>query len=300
MRIVREVDVASITGSVGANGKNLKRDVETVQKLLNRVPPDKGGPATPLKVDGLCWQKTTAAIERFQKIGCGFKWPDRLIAPNKRTWIELDKYDQPATPPAPEDEPKCGLYEPGLASSLAPGGTTKSLFVGNYLPVPLDAWQRTVARSIFGTSLDLDAILVVYRTPPGGKGVCLVGPLPGQNTLILSSPVRELLIHELTHAWQSQHHAVAGKYMWNSLESQKLAKARDESAYWYIPGNPLGFGAYAAEQIADQVENEESEIVAHIRTRAVRFHDPLNIESLKTPRTQARTPPVARHAKANY
>lgn len=77
--------MASIAGSVGANGKNLMIDVETVQKLLNRVPPDKGGPGTPLKVDGLCWQKTTAAIERFQKIGCGFKWPDRLISPGKRT-----------------------------------------------------------------------------------------------------------------------------------------------------------------------------------------------------------------------
>jgi hypothetical protein len=295
---VREVDMAHISGSVGANGKNMKTDVETVQKLLNRVPPDKGGPGTPLKVDGLCWQKTTGAIERFQKTGCGFKWPDRLVSPGKRTWIELDKYDQPAAPPPAAEEPKCGRYQPELASSLAPGGTTKSFFVGKYLPVPLDAWQRTIAQSVFGTSLDLDAILVVYRKPPGAKGMCIGGPLPGQSTLILGSSVKELLIHELTHVWQSQHHSVAGKCMWNSMESQKLADARDESAYWYIPNKP--FGQYAAEQIADQVENGEPPIVAHIRSRAVRFHDPFNIESLKTPRSQARDPKVAKHAVANY
>jgi hypothetical protein len=295
---VREVDMAHISGSVGANGKNLTPDVETVQTLLNRVPPNDGGPAAPLKVDGLCWQKTTAAIERFQKIACGFKWPDRLIAPKQKTWIQLDKYDQPATPPPPEDLPKCGTYQPGLTSSLAPGGTSNSFFVGKYLPVPLDAWQRSVATSVFGTSLDLDAILVVYRTPPGAKGLCLVGPLHGQNTLILSSSVKELLIHELTHVWQSQHHSVPGKYMWNSIESQKLADARGESAYWYVKGSP--FGENAAEQIADQVENGEPLIVSHIRSRAVRFKDPLNIDSLKTPRSQARDPKVAKHASANY
>jgi hypothetical protein len=289
--------MAYISGSVGLNGKNVKTDVETVQKLLNRVPREKGGPAALLKVDGLCWQKTTAAIERFQKIGCGFKWPDRLISPGKRTWIELDKYDQPAAP-LPAEEPKCGPYHAELASSLVPGGTTKNFFVGKYLPVPLDAWQRTVARSVFGTSLDLDAVLVVYRKPPGAKGMCVVGPSPGQNTLILCSSVKELLIHELTHVWQSQHHSSAGKCTWNSLESQKLAEARGESAYWYIPKKP--FGEYAAEQIADQVENGEPPIVDHIRSRAVRFHDPFNIESLKTPRSQARDPAVAKHAPANY
>jgi hypothetical protein len=290
--------MASIAGSVGAHGKNLMIDVETVQKLLNRVPPDKGGPGTPLKVDGLCWQKTTAAIERFQKIGCGFKWPDRLISPGKRTWIELDKYDQPAPPPLPAEEPKCGPYQPALASSLAPGGPSKSIFVGKYLPVPLDPWQRGVAQSVFGTSLDLDAILVVYRKPPGAKGMCIVGPLPSQCTLILSSTVKELLIHELTHVWQSQHHSAAGKCMWNSMESQKLADARGESAYWYIPDKP--FGQYAAEQIADQVENGEPPIVTHVRSRAVRFHDPFNIESLKTPRSQARDPTVAKYAPPRY
>ena len=65
---------------------------------------------------------------------------------------------------------------------------------------------------------------------------------------------------------------------------------------------PPGYrsSAYAAEQIADSVENGEPPIVDHVRSRAVRFHDPFNIESLKTPRSQARDPAVAKHAPANY
>jgi hypothetical protein len=290
--------MAQISGSVGANGKNVKPDVETVQTLLNKVPYDRGGPMPALKVDGLCWQKTTAAIERFQKIGCGFKWPDRLIQPDRRTWIELDKYDEPAAPPPSEGEPKCATSDGGLSAQLGPGGTTKSFFVGNYLPVPLDAFQRSVAKSVFGNSLDLDAILVVYRKPPKAKGLCVVGPLLGQNTLLLSSPVKELLIHELTHAWQSQHHSVPGKYMWNALESHKLADARGESAYYYIPDKP--FGDYAAEQIADQVENGEPPIVAHVRSRYVRFKDSLNSKSLETARSQSRTAKGAKCAPATY
>jgi hypothetical protein len=34
----------TITASVGINGKNKKPDVETVQQLLNNVPPSDGGP----------------------------------------------------------------------------------------------------------------------------------------------------------------------------------------------------------------------------------------------------------------
>ncbi len=292
--------MANISGSVGANGKNLKADVETVQTLLNRVPYDKGGPTPPLKVDGLCWQKTTAAIERFQKIGCGFKWPDRVIEPGRKTWIELEKYDEPATPPPPEDEPKCprGVVP---TMQLPPGQTSNSFFGGGkYLPAPLDTGQRNSARRVFGDSLDLDAIRVLYRSPSGAKGACLVGPLPGQNTLFLSSTAELLLIHELTHAWQSQHDSDKKMYMINAYESFKLEEKGKTSAYWYqyIPEKP--FEQYAAEQIADQVENDESRIVKHIRSRYRLFNDPLNEESLRHPRVQAMDLKVAKHAPAKY
>ena len=69
-------------------------------------------------------------------------------------------------------------------NAARPGQTSSSFFGGGkYLPAPLDTGQRNSARSVFGDSLDLDAIRVLYRSPSGAKGVCLVGPLPGQNTL---------------------------------------------------------------------------------------------------------------------
>lgn len=277
--------MAQLHKSVGKNGSNQADDVRTVQSLLNRVPLDRGGPSPALAVDGLCWSKTLAAIHRFQKTGCGFQWPDELIQPNRRTWNELARYDAPPAPP-PVDEPKCCAHAAHVVSPYAGDGVSKGFFVGKYAPVPLDAYQRTVARSVFGDSLDLDAILVLYRKPPGGKGLCVVGPLPGQNTLLLCCSARELLIHELAHAWQSQHHGMPGMYVWNSLKSQQM-KGEDKtvSVYAYVPGKP--FGEYAAEQIAEQVEAGETAIVDHVRSRFRRFKDAANAMSLATPRVQS-------------
>jgi hypothetical protein len=87
---------AAISGSVGLGGRNHVLDVKTVQGLLNKVPADRGGPAVSLAVDGLCYGKTLAAIENFQRKGCGFKWPDKRVDPGKRTWAELQRFDRPA------------------------------------------------------------------------------------------------------------------------------------------------------------------------------------------------------------
>jgi hypothetical protein len=57
----------SILASVGLNGTNRPEDVRIVQALLNLVPTVKGGPIQPLKIDGLAWNKTTAAIKKFQQ-----------------------------------------------------------------------------------------------------------------------------------------------------------------------------------------------------------------------------------------
>jgi hypothetical protein len=70
----------------------------TVQALLDRVPFVEGGPSPLLAVDGLCYGKSLQAIGRFQKIGCGFQWPDQRIEPNRRTWNRLVEY-------AEEDKP---------------------------------------------------------------------------------------------------------------------------------------------------------------------------------------------------
>src|SRR5687768_8189472 len=70
-----------ISAAVGADAANRHGDVRVIQDALNQVPPTSGGPVSPLKVDGLCYGKTLAAIRRFQKDACGFKWPDGRISP---------------------------------------------------------------------------------------------------------------------------------------------------------------------------------------------------------------------------
>ena len=79
----------SISASVGKNGVNRTNDVTTVQELLNKVPVTHGRPSPLLEVDGVCGNLTRTAIGDFQKIGCGFKWPDQLISVGGRTWNQL-------------------------------------------------------------------------------------------------------------------------------------------------------------------------------------------------------------------
>jgi hypothetical protein len=70
--------------------------VRVIQDALNQVPSDSGGPVPPLKVDGLCYGKTLAAIRKFQKEACGFKWPDGRIEPNRKTHMRLREFFVPA------------------------------------------------------------------------------------------------------------------------------------------------------------------------------------------------------------
>jgi hypothetical protein len=98
----------TISASVGQDGKNVKSDVMTVQDLLNKVPVHEGGPQAPLKVDGLAWTKTIAAIKRFQSINLGHKWPDGRVDPGGKTLAKLNQYDvlPPGPPPPPANARK--------------------------------------------------------------------------------------------------------------------------------------------------------------------------------------------------
>jgi Papain-like cysteine protease AvrRpt2 len=91
----------NISAAVGQGATNLKVDVTTVQEMLNKVPPGEGGPQVPLKVDGLAWNKTDAAIKRFQHINLGHKWPDGRVDPHGKTFTRLNDYDEQQPEPAP-------------------------------------------------------------------------------------------------------------------------------------------------------------------------------------------------------
>jgi hypothetical protein len=87
-----------ISAAVGEDAQNRRDDVRVIQDALNQVPPTSGGPVPPLKVDGLCYGKTLAAIRRFQKEACGFKWPDGRISPGGKTHTRLREFFIPANP----------------------------------------------------------------------------------------------------------------------------------------------------------------------------------------------------------
>ena len=89
------VSARSITRSVGQFGANVKDDVLKIQKLLNLIAPQDGGPvpATPeglgLKEDGICGPKTIAAIRAFQlRQGTG---SDGRVDPNGGTLKRMNE-----------------------------------------------------------------------------------------------------------------------------------------------------------------------------------------------------------------
>lgn len=225
----------------------------------------------------------------------------REAALNRRVEIYL-----PATPPRPTPP---ATVPPDLATLISqvrlilgslPLGRT-----GVKLPTSvrfLNAPEQSEAITVFDRSLDFTKILisdglgfeerqftVAVQLASGWYVVMNLGDLASW-----ASPQgrSKTLIHELTHAWQSQHHgSEPRRFMLNSVGCQALAladippakaaaaarateialasgvqnpftlarigraafAAEDVSAYAYIPGK--AFTEYAAEQIAQQVED---------------------------------------------
>jgi len=160
--------------------------------------------------------------------------------------------------------------------------------------------EQRVASPIFKRSLDYSTIMISDGLGGGGRPFTVAVPTRSGFVVVMNmgstacwatGSDRSTLIHELVHAWQSQHHPDATAFMRNSVTCQGLAFAdepiakaaagaaaaaaavrsgvRDpraiaaaaraaaareaSSAYAYVPGKP--FGDYAAEQIAQQVEH---------------------------------------------
>ena len=154
---------------------------------------------------------------------------------------------------------------------------------------PLDPRELTLASAVYGTSLDFSRIALSdaaglkgrpFTTFVPGTGMTVINVGPGPFATPASAP--RLLIHELAHSWQSQHDSDPTAFMVNSVASQALALVAGGSAYCYVRGKP--FENYAAEQIAQQVENGEAPIIAHIKSATRGSVDSANIRSLRTPR----------------
>ena len=113
------------------------------------------------------------------------------------------------------------------------------------------------------------------------------------------APGQRLLIHELCHVWQSQHHSNQFKFMSNAVTCQAKAvadntierfvdpdvkKHKDHpvqfpfSAYAYKTG--LTLNKLAAEQMANAVEHGEAGVVAHVKSKAINVIDSDNVTAL--------------------
>jgi len=116
----------SIHTSVGEKGKNHSTDVKTVQKLLNLVPADQGGPADKLDEDGKYGPDTRAAIRAFQTFYFGAQGTDGLVEPHRRTINKLNEFD------TDDGKANAGAFravhysqgDPPWASDIMGGGST--------------------------------------------------------------------------------------------------------------------------------------------------------------------------------
>jgi hypothetical protein len=151
----------------------------------------------------------------------------------------------------------------------------------------LDPLELLIAKPVYQNSLAYDDIFVSDGWGGGGNPFTIALPVNQRWIVILNTgpgayadPAhsdKSTLIHELAHAWQSQHHPKPWQFMLNCMQSNAAAAAAtrvdaasrkkwvkivtgmpdlgtgEASSYSYDPGLP--FGEYAGEQIAEQVED---------------------------------------------
>ncbi len=153
--------------------------------------------------------------------------------------------------------------------------------------------EEAMATSVYGGSLNFSHILLTDAVGGGGRPFTLYVPSPipfvsgatviniGPSAYATPGSNRGLLIHELAHSWQSQHHPNPAQYMVSSLASQAAAAAVGGDAYCFVPGK--WFGLYGAEQIANQVEKGVPAIVSHVSSVGADAPDLANIASLAVP-----------------
>lgn len=168
----------------------------------------------------------------------------------------------------------------------------------------LDSTEETMATSVYSRSLDYSRILLSNAVGGGGRPFTtyVPSPLPGISggTVINIGPSaydrpgseRDLIIHELAHSWQSQHHPNPAQFMVNSIASQAAAELAGGSAYCYISGKT--FGEYGAEQIATQVEYGVAPIVSEVASTSRGATNLWNVVSLSLPRWEKRGDPGVR------
>lgn len=286
------------TVRIGSRGPT----VTFLQAQLNLVRPDL---LPPLAMDGIFGPKTQARVMEFQR--------DKLLAVDgivgPKTWAALL---QPLPQPAVNQGRfrPCGNADPGneavivrveqsrkqaALNGFATGAESQG-FLGrkpNEI-VRLQGHPAEVkARIVYGTSLDYSTIFISNQLGLGGNPFtyAIRDELSGKIFQVMNcgtfQPAESLLLHELAHAWQSQHSFDGKRYMASCIVCMRNALAVNlaigifdaaasghpdfpanfpMSAYAFMPGS--AFGDYGPDQVARQVEFDIPAIVTHIRAAA--------------------------------
>jgi hypothetical protein len=183
-------------------------------------------------------------------------------------------------------------------SSSARGASAGSSTPGMSLPTgvrPLAPTELSILRPVYGSSITYFKVALSDAAGISGRPFTTVGPsgivIINVGSAAFTSPGSNprLLIHEMAHVWQSQHHSNPAQFMVNSVESQAIAPIWGGDPYCYIPGKP--FSSYAAEQIAESVENGEAAIIAHMAGVAAGATDADNVKGLSSPNWEKRGAP---------
>lgn len=282
--------------------------------MLNATLPN----ATPaLNVDRIFGPKTLARTIAFQK-AFGLAG-DGVVGPN--TWTKLDEVCPPPSAPATRI---CGNSDPGnlgranaLSQALPVRGSRFGVgeAPGNLLKPIRTNPHFAAAAAVFSASLDYDRIF--WTTQSGLQDRPFTIALPNDTTggfiQVLNLGAKfgpKTVIHEMTHAWLSQHHHNPVTYMQNCIACQKKAVEDNLSAALFnprvarIPGFPVqrpftaygfirgrDFGDYGGEMIAEQVEAGVDDIVRLVRSAPPHVPHSGNVTSLtKVLATDMRNP----------
>lgn len=117
--------MVTISASVGQGGVNRSSDVLAIQKALNQIAPNQGGPDPKLKEDGIAGPKTVGAIFKFQRANAGLTGDGRIDsngAALARLNTLLAARPAPPSPPAPPPVPPPPKFTD--ANLYGPGGPT--------------------------------------------------------------------------------------------------------------------------------------------------------------------------------
>ncbi len=284
--------------------QNWADDQQTVIALLNRISAADGGAGGSLAgriVAGISSDALYRAITKFEDKHfpgqrSGFLDPGGAMLARMEALIAGRTTAPPAVTPVPH--PACEPVEvPSLGTIPGP---ILALLQSQQVRLPtrvrcLDPGEIATARAVYGESLVYGDIRITdgvggdsrpftFSHHTGSRWVVFLN----LGSFAFDNPNRGIrtLIHELAHAWQSQHHPNPVQFMINCVQSQAEAAVAtvvsaassnpwvriggslgggpgipdldlgEADAYAYVPGG--FFGDYAGEQIAQQVENSLS------------------------------------------